>query len=169
MKFNLFSVTGYIEINYPYNCFAVTMYQSLLMALVFLLTFLCTLKTRAWISKCNCKSKYTFFDETDVKIQDCKWWLPHVWNSTTYYANLLKILASSLYRFFAIYNSCSFTFFLNLPADHVSPLHSILINRLSSPGMTQNYIYNAYSHKWHKRINYTLNTVDSNHCYKEII
>ena len=72
-KFNLFSVTRYIETNYPYDCFAVTMYQSLLMALVSLLTFLCTLKTRIWISKCNCKSKYTNLWRNWC--QDSKRWL----------------------------------------------------------------------------------------------
>ena len=47
--------------------------------------------------------------ETDYcmkySLKGSKWWLPRVWNSTTYYIYFLKIPASYLYCFCAIYNS----------------------------------------------------------------
>ena len=58
-------------------------------------TFLCTVKTGTWRSKCNSSLSTQIFDETDIFLQGSEWWLPHVWNSTTYYSYLLKTLASS--------------------------------------------------------------------------
>ena len=57
-------------------------------------TFLCT--PGAWRRKCkpNCSLNTQMFDElTEVLLQGSKWWLPRVWNSTTYHTYLLKILA----------------------------------------------------------------------------
>ena len=73
-----------------YICFVMTMYQSLLMALVSVYT-----KAGAWRSKCkpDCSLSKQIFDElTEALLQGSKWQLPHVWNSTTYYTCLLKIL-----------------------------------------------------------------------------
>ena len=54
------------------------------------------LKTLAWRNKCNCSLSAQKLN------QGSKWWLPCVWNSTTYYTYLLKISGSSLYCFCAI-------------------------------------------------------------------
>ena len=75
------------EKKYPYNCFVMTMYQSLLMALVSLP--ICVLKN--WdLKKCNYNLSTQIFE---VLLQDFKWWLPRVWNLMIYCTYLLKILA----------------------------------------------------------------------------
>ena len=56
----------------------------------------CVLEAGAWRSKCkpDCSLNTQISDElTEVLLQGSKWWLPHVWNSTTYHTYLLKILA----------------------------------------------------------------------------
>ena len=77
---------------YPYNCFV-----SIFVNGTSVSTFLCTRKL--------------YPEETEVLLQGSKWWLPHVWNSTTYYKRLLH----HLYTVSWLYTTdisiiCSFTF-----------------------------------------------------------
>ena len=130
-------------------------------------TFLCTMKTTTWRSECNCSLSTHIFDETEVLLQGFEWWLTHVWNWTTYYT-CWKFL-HHLYTVSLLYttvisiscHSCSFTFFLILPesscwyVDQVCVLlHATPINWPSPPEWRNflNYVYNAYSRKWHKHI-----------------
>ena len=55
---------------YPYDCFVMTMYQSLLMAPVSLP--FCVLKNWTLRSKCNCSLSTQIFDETEVLLQGSK-------------------------------------------------------------------------------------------------
>ena len=93
-------------------------------------------------------------------LQGSKWWLPHVWISTTYYTYLLRIPASSYtstvgyiqllvavlhssWVFLLVSVVCSSSEHSFTPINWPSPLE--WCNFL-------NYVYNAYAHKWHKHI-----------------
>ena len=115
------------------------------------------------------------FDETEAFLQNSIWWLPHVWILKL--NNLLYLLVKDSCIIFILF-LCYIQQILVLVAVLHSSWIFLLVWSLSARSITHyainwlrppeshnflNYVYNAYSHKWHIIIYiYTLNLVESN-------